>query len=201
MIRVNLLPIRETLRKQDLKRFIVHAVIGAVVTIMLMIGSYWYYDRELSLMQTRLAGIKKERDQLSEKTKQLFSLIQEDKRLKDQVTQIRKLVERKESIALLLEAVSLAIPDDVWLEKLEKQPNRFFRLEGKSKNNKSVMTFVDQLRNVKQDFTEKHPFLDKEDPAKDTLLNEIKLVKLEAAQSADESGDSLVVFSVEGIMK
>lgn len=201
MIRVNLLPIRETLRKQDLKRFIVHAAIGAVVTIMLMIGSYWYYDRELSLMQTRLAGIKKERDQLSEKTKQLFSLIQEDKRLKDQVTQIRKLVERKESIALLLEAVSLAIPDDVWLEKLEKQPNRFFRLEGKSKNNKSVMTFVDQLRNVKQDFTEKHPFLDKEDPAKDTLLNEIKLVKLEAAQSADESGDSLVVFSVEGIMK
>lgn len=196
-----MLPIRETLRKQDLKRFIVHAVIGAVVTIMLMIGSYWYYDRELSLMQTRLAGIKKERDQLSEKTKQLFSLIQEDKRLKDQVTQIRKLVERKESIALLLEAVSLAIPDDVWLEKLEKQPNRFFRLEGKSKNNKSVMTFVDQLRNVKQDFTEKHPFLDKEDPAKDTLLNEIKLVKLEAAQSADESGDSLVVFSVEGIMK
>jgi len=201
MIRVNLIPIREYLRKRDLKRFIIQAAFGAAITIVLMIGSYWYYDRELSLMQVKLSGMKKERDQLSEKTKQLLSLKQEEIRLKNQVEQSRKLVEKKESIALLLEAVSLAIPDEVWLEKLEKQPNRNFRLDGKGKDNRSVMTFVEQLRNIKADFTEKQPFINEEHAAQEAFLDIVKLAKLEANQGANEAADSEVTFSIEGTIK
>ncbi len=201
MIRVNLLPVRENLRKRELKLFIVQAILGAAVTVALMIGAYWYYDHELSLMQRKLSSLKKERDELSEQTKQLFSLIQEEKRLKTQVEQNRKLVEKKESIALFLEAVSLAIPDEVWLEKLEKLPNRNFRLDGKSKDNKPVLTFVEQLQNIRADFTEKQPFLDKERPEQEAFLEKAKLVKLEASQVASESAEPEVNFSIEGTIR
>ncbi len=201
MIRVNLLPIREILRKRDLKRFIVHAALGGAVTVALMIGSYWFYDRELTQMETKVSEMKKERDQLSEKTKQLLSLKQEEIRLKNQVEQNRKLVEKKESIALLLEAVSLAIPDEVWLEKLEKQPNKSFRLDGKSKDNKSVMTFVEQLRNIRANFTEKKPFPESGSNEQERFLANIKLAKLEAAPGASESVESEISFSIEGTIK
>lgn len=201
MIRVNLLPIREILRKRDLKRFIVHVAIGGAVAIALMIGSYWYYDKELTQMQTKVSEMKKERDQLSEKTKELLSLKQEEIRLKNQVEQNRKLVEKKESIALLLEAVSLAIPDEVWLEKLEKQPNKSFRLDGKSKDNKSVMTFVEQLRNIKANFTEKKPFLESGANEQEPFLENVKLAKLEAASPANESAESEMTFSIEGMIR
>ncbi len=201
MIRVNLLPVREILRKRDLKRFIVHAALGAAITIVLMIGSYWFYDRELTQMQNKVADMKKERDQLSEQTKQLLSLKQEEIRLKNQVEQNRKLVEKKESIALLLEAVSLAIPDEVWLEKLEKQPNKSFRLDGKSKDNKSVMTFVEQLRNIKANFTEKKPFMENGAGQQEPFLENVKLAKLEAAPAANESTESDITFSIEGTIR
>ncbi|MGB9616250.1 MAG: PilN domain-containing protein [Desulfomonilaceae bacterium] len=201
MIRVNLLPVREILRKRDLKRFIVHAALGGAITIVLMIGSYWFYDRELTQMQTKVADMKKERDQLSEQTKQLLSLKQEEIRLKNQVEQNRKLVEKKESIALLLEAVSLAIPDEVWLEKLEKQPNKSFRLDGKSKDNKSVMTFVEQLRNIKANFTERKPFMENGAGQQEPFLENVKLAKLEAAPAANESAESDITFSIEGTIR
>jgi Tfp pilus assembly protein PilN len=189
VIRINLLPIREILRKKDLKLFIKDCILGAGMTLILMIGAYFYFDWDYQYLQGQVATEKKKRDELVEKNKQLIPLKNEELRLKRQVEESRKLVERKESIALLLEAVSITIPDEVWLDQLEKHQNQEFLFRGKGKDNKSVMKFLEDLKSIKV----------KDDET--AFFSEVKLKELSAAQGVQESGDQAMVFHIAGILK
>jgi len=189
VIRINLLPIREILRKKDLNQFIKDAILGAGMTLILMIGAYFYYDMDYQYMQSQLVSEKKKRDELAEKNKQLIPLKNEELRLKRQVEESRRLVERKESIVLMLEAISITIPDQVWLDQLERYQNHEFFLRGKGKDNKSVMKFVEDLKSIKLKDDESVLFVD------------VKLRELSAASGPQEGGEQTMMFTIAGTMK
>lgn len=189
MIRINLLPIREILRKKDLKQFIKDSILGAGMTIVLMIAAYFYYDMDFQYLQSQVGSEKKKREELAEKNKQLIPLKNEELRLKRQVEESRRLVERKESIALLLEAVSTTIPDEVWLDQLEKHQNQEFFFRGKAKDNKSVMKFVEDLKSIKLKNEES------------VLFGDVKLRELSAVQGPQEGGEQTMMFTIAGSMK
>ena len=95
-------------------------------------------------------------------------------------------------------AVSLAIPDEVWLTTIAKS-QKSFSLNGTGVDNTVVVNFVERLQRIREDFTPQQPWIDPKNKKHKSFFSNVKLVSIVA--SAKSSGLATVTFQVTGHLR
>ncbi len=198
MVRINLLPIRALLRRRELKQFIVIAVATVASAILVMLAAYFYVDWTISSLQQKSRSLDTRLAELKKKNKEIEDLKNEITRLQKQVDTIQKLTKKRDSPAPFLGAVSLAVPDEVWIKSLNKQ-GQSFALDGTGTDNTVVVNFVYQLQRIRQGFTVRRPYVDKKNPDEKTFFSNVQLMRIVAATKP--GGLEAVSFQITGSIR
>lgn len=177
MVKINLLPIRQILRTRELKQFATLAVAILLVTILAMFGTYWWLSTKVSSLQAEQRQQQDKLTQLKRKNKEINKLKAEIARLQRQVDTIKKLTRIRNTPAPFMAAVSIAIPDEVWLSTISKTGKRF-SLVGRGVDNTVVVNFVHRLQRIRKGFSLKQPWLDPENREEKSFFSRVKLVQI-----------------------
>jgi type IV pilus assembly protein PilN len=187
MVRINLLPIRETLRKRELKQFGLFVIVAFVATLGIMALTYVFFTSRVSSLEDEQRTQQAKLNQLKEKNKEIEALRNEITRLQKQVDTIERLTKIRDTPAPFLSALSLAIPDEVWIAGISKTGRRF-ELDGTGVDNTVVVNFVERLQRVREGFTEKQPWLDPNKKDQLSYFTDVKLVQIVATSGGTGLG-------------
>ncbi len=193
MVRVNLLPIRSILRGRELKAFGVMAGIAVVIVVALMVATYFYFDMQISGLRRQQTGLKRDLKKLKDDNKKIAQLKNRINSLTKQVDTIKKLTETRDTPAEFMAGLSMAIPDEVWVNQIVKRGNSF-DLTGSGIDNVFVVTFVERLQKVRKGCTTEDPFIDKNLRKDDRpLFRNVKLHHI-----IRQGGAGLIDFRITG---
>lgn len=198
MVRINLLPIREILRKRDLKRFMLLSCASLAIVLALMVVWFLVANRKQTALAENRTRLQAKVEELTEQTKGLQQIAAEERKENAQVEEIRKIIQNRDSVALFMEAISKTIPDDIWLEFMEKDQNRRFVLTGKCFDNNSVMSFVEKLQKVSRDINARVLLTETTSQKSVPLFADVKWEGIEAAKGSSDSGKGTIDFKVSG---
>jgi len=196
MVRINLLPIREILRKREFKQFGLFAIAAVVCVIVVAAIAYLYLSWTISGLQKEQTGLQTKLNQLKQKNKEIEELKTRITRLQMQVETIERLTKTRDTPAPFLAALALAIPDEVWVTTIAKS-GRGFALDGTGVDNTAVVHFVERLQKIKQGFTARQPFLNPANPGEKSFFSDVNLVQVLAASGAG-TGLGTMSFKVTG---
>jgi type IV pilus assembly protein PilN len=179
MIRINLLPYRERVKKEDLTRQIVIIVITLVV-FLLVIGSFQLY---LSISTSSLEkNIKLQEEELARLTKIIGDIEQyklNKSTLERKLAIINNLEENRLAPVMMLDELSLLVPvKDVWLDKISESGSEI-TIDGMARNNIAVAHFMKNLSGA----------------------NSVKTVDLLATREKEISGMKLQQFLISCVKK
>jgi len=199
MVRVNLLPIRDILRKRELKQFIMVAVSALVAVIAICALTYVIFSIKEANLEAERRSQQQKLEKLKEKNKEITELRNEITRLQKQVDTILKLTKIRDTPAPFMAALSLAIPDAVWVKTITKT-HKNFTLAGTGVDNTVVVNFVERLQKLRQDFTPQQPWLDPKDKKEKSFFSEVKLVSIVASRG-EKAGLDTVGFQITGHLR
>jgi len=150
MVRINLLPVRETLRRRELKQlgFVAAGVLAAVVAVAVI--TYFVLSGNVSSLRAEQATLQKKLDDLKKKNAEINADKAEIARLQRQLDTVNRLTQVRETPAPFMAAVAKAIPDEVWLTSLS-ETGKGFTLTGEGVDNTVVVNFVQRLQQVALD--------------------------------------------------
>jgi len=183
MVRVNLLPIRDILRKRELKQFLLLTAVIVASTFGLMVCTAVFFSWKISTLEKDRTVHETKLNQLKQKNKEIEDLKNRIARLQRQVDTIQRLTKIRDTPAPFMAAVALAIPDEVWLNSITKT-GRSFALDGVGVDNTVVVNFVQRLQSIKQGFTLKQPWANPAVPTDQTFFMDVKLLQIVAATGA-----------------
>jgi len=149
MVRINLLPVRDILRKRDLKQFGIAAALIVVVAALGMLGTYWWLSTRISDLQAQKVAEQKKLAELQKQNERINRLKAEIATLERQRDTIKQLTQSRDTPAGFMVALSSAVPDEVWLTKIDKT-GKNFTLQGQGLDNTVVVKFVENLQKVKK---------------------------------------------------
>jgi type IV pilus assembly protein PilN len=195
MVRINLLPIRDLLRKKELKQFGLFAGATLLGVAVVMVLTYFYFSMTISSLQkleserqTRLSKLKQENKEIEDLKNKITSL-------QKQVDTIERLTKTRDTPAPFMAALSLATPDEVWLSTITKG-GKGFSLDGTGVDNTAVVNFVSRLQKIRQSFTIRQPYINPSDPKDLSFFGEINLVQVVAGSGT--GGLGTVTFKIVG---
>jgi type IV pilus assembly protein PilN len=199
MVRINLLPIREILRKRELKQFLI--LVGAALAITLVVGTltYLYFNMQRNSLVAEKNAQQRQLTDLREKNKEIAELKKEITRLQKQVDTIQKLTKVRDTPAPFMAALSYAIPDEVWVRAISKT-GKSFSVDGMGVDNTVVVNFVERLQRVRAGFTEQRPWIDPKKPKEMSFFSNVRLVSIVAA-TQQRTGLAGVSFKIVGSMR
>ncbi len=198
MVRINLLPIRDILRKRELKQFGLLTGIALVAVAGICILTYVFFSIQEANLEAERQSQQQKLNKLKEKNKEITDLKNEITRLQKQVDTIQKLTKIRDTPAPFMAAVSLAIPDAVWVKTITKT-RKNFTLAGTGVDNTVVVNFVERLQKLRQDFTPQQPWLDPKNTKEKSFFSEVKLVSIVAAR--EKTGLDTVGFQITGHLR
>lgn len=145
MIRINLLPYRETAKKENIKRQII-IIAGSFIILLLILA---YLQISLSSSLSTLEAEIKEKDEklvvLAKKLGDIEGLKRSIKELEQKLSVIKGLEEdRFFPVRMLAELAQLVPQKDIWLEKISEAGSDL-RIEGVARDNIVVARFMKSL--------------------------------------------------------
>ncbi len=148
MIKINLLPREERRRKVQVK--VPQA--GIVVVAILVVAGMWLYWRSVKRDVERLrAEIVATRNEIAQ-NQQIVRLVEQytrdKKQLEERLTLIQRLVNAQSTPVRLLDGISQALPDDVWLAGVSKLAGRLV-VQGYASSHFSVADLMIALGRLK----------------------------------------------------
>ncbi len=141
MIRINLLPVKALQAEVTRRREI---IIGAVVlgaALALLIGTHVYQAYELSNLQTELASLRAELQALNVKIKEVGDLQNKIKDLRSKNKIIENLNKKKSGPVLVMESLSTATPNSLWLTDLRESGGNV-TMNGLAVDNQTIADFM-----------------------------------------------------------
>jgi type IV pilus assembly protein PilN len=141
MIRINLLPVKALQAEVTRRREI---IIGAVVlgaVLALLIGTHVYQAYELSNLQTELASLRAELQALNVKIKEVGDLQNKIKDLRSKNKIIENLNKKKSGPVLVMESLSTATPNSLWLTDLRESGGNV-TMNGLAVDNQTIADFM-----------------------------------------------------------
>jgi type IV pilus assembly protein PilN len=186
MVRINLLPIREILRKRELKQFLLLSVIILASAVGIMAFTYLFFTWKVADLENQKRVQQAKLDDLKKQNQEIEDLKNRIDRLKKQVDTIQKLTKTRDSPAPFMAALSLAMPEEVWVTSISKT-GKSFSLDGTGVDNTVVINFVQNLQKIKEGFTEKQPWVDPANPNDKTFFSDVKLVQVVTASGGPGS--------------
>jgi type IV pilus assembly protein PilN len=141
MIRINLLPVKALQAEVTRRREI---IIGAVVlgaVLALLIGTHIYQALELSGLQTELASLRADLQVLNVKIKEVGDLQNKIKDLRSKNKIIENLNKKKSGPVLVMENLSSATPNSLWLTDLRESGGNV-TMNGLAVDNQTIADFM-----------------------------------------------------------
>jgi type IV pilus assembly protein PilN len=144
MIKINLLPREERKRRTQVNPAVLLGVLGAVVAVLAM-GYGWYWlNGEVNRLQSDIQRTQAELKRFEELAKQVDKFQAEKKRLEEKIKVIETLVVAQGGPVRLLDEVSKALPNEVWLTTFNRVGKRL-EIGGIAFSNFSVANFMTNL--------------------------------------------------------
>jgi len=124
MIKINLLPREERLRRAPIKSgLILAAACGVIVLLVMAYGWYWL-NGEVGRLQSTIQQTQAELKRFEELAKQVDKYRAEKKRLEEKIKVIETLVAEQAGPVRLLDELSKALPNEVWLTSINRTGKR-----------------------------------------------------------------------------
>jgi len=144
MIKINLLPREERKRRAPINTTFLLGSVGAVVALLAM-GYGWYWlNGEVNRLQADIQQTQAEMKRFEELAKQVDKFQAEKKRLEEKITIIATLTAAQGGPVRLLDEVSKALPNEVWLTAFTRTGKKL-DISGIAYSNFSVANFMTNL--------------------------------------------------------
>ena len=148
MIRINLLPREERRRKIEVK--VPQAAVVAVAIVLL--GGMWVYwrsvKRDVEGLRADIVATQHEIGQNQQIVRLVEQYARDKKQLQDRLSLIQRLVTAQAIPVRLLDGISQALPDDVWLVGLSKVTGKLI-VQGYASSHFSVANLMVALGRLK----------------------------------------------------
>ncbi len=144
MIKINLLPVRATKKKEAVQRHVLFFVVGLVAVLGVCAGVYAERASAFSGIQQKNAVLTEEINNLKKIIGEVDVYRAQKELLEKKLGVIRKLKADKTGPVHMLDELASRIPEKLWLESLEETDGRV-EFEGISINNEVIATFMSRL--------------------------------------------------------
>lgn len=155
MIKINLLPdAKPTKKKKGVsalgggERLNVLLMVGAIVLgLMVILVQWWVYRSQIKDLDEKIRKDQLELARLESILKEVKDFEDKKAKLQKKVDLINQLKQNQKGPVRLMDEVSNALPDLIWLEKMEYRGNTI-NLTGKALNPPAVANFLENLKKV-----------------------------------------------------
>ncbi len=145
MARLNLLPWREAERERQKRLFTLWGVTGAVLTLLLALGSYFFIDALVLGQDARNAFLRAEIATLDRQIHEIKEIEMKKADLLARMEVIQALQQSRPGVVHLFDEIVTAIPDGVILTGL-KQTEGGVVLEGRAQSYGRISAFMDNIK-------------------------------------------------------
>ena len=145
MIRINLLPAKESERALGQRQQRALAALGLTVALLIMIVPYAIQGRRLSSIETETAQVQEEIKRYDERVKEVRDLDKLKEELQTKLRIIEDLNHKRIGPARVLSDLSIATPDNLWVNDF-KETGGASTISGMALDNQTIAFFMRQLQ-------------------------------------------------------
>ena len=156
MTRINLLPWRAELRRQQRIEFMAITVVCALFTLGGVFGVNLMLEGELAYQQQRNEFLRTETGKIERQIKEIKELEQERERLISRMRAIETLQSSRPAIVHVLDDIVTTLPDGILLTEIQQKGDTF-EISGIAQSNARVSSF---MRNIERSEWLKEPKLE-----------------------------------------
>lgn len=149
MIRINLLPYRIERRRGQILRYVLVALGALLVTLLLLLASYSWTSMRVDDAKNELANIQARNHALKVKIGELSKFQDVQAEVKQKLELVDRLQRDRFRSLISLQALSLAIPKNVWLTQVHDNGGSI-SLTGLGESNRAVSSFMRALEGRKE---------------------------------------------------
>jgi type IV pilus assembly protein PilN len=144
MIKINLLPQEERKRGAPINKSVILAGFGAVVVLLGMAYGWYWLSQEVGALQTSITQAQLDMKRYEQEVKLVDKFREDKKRVEEKIKVIESLVGAQAGPVRLLDEVSRALPNEVWLTALTRTGKKM-DVSGIAFSNFSVANFMTNL--------------------------------------------------------
>lgn len=141
MIKINLLPWREELRKQKQKEFNESLAVWVTFSAVIFVGIHFYFDGEQTTQTQRNNLLQNEITALDKQIVAIKDIEESKKHLMNKIKVIHNLQRSRPEIVHLFDEIPRITPDSLFITKLTRT-GRNLTFEGKSQSNAFISAFM-----------------------------------------------------------
>ena len=145
MIRINLLPYREQVKKENLRREIVLYSGILIIFLLILVAVYLYVSMSVNNLENKIAAATARLAVLDKKVGDIEGFKRDKKELEQKLGVINTLEGNRIFPVRMLDELNMLVPaKEIWLEKLT-ETGQALRIEGMAKDNGTVALFMKNL--------------------------------------------------------
>ena len=146
MARINLLPWREELRKQQAQDFVVHLALVSILAASLVFVGHKKITDDFKRQEHRIEYIQKEMSDLKNDLLEIAKLENSKKELFSRIRVVQELQGGRPKIVHFFQEISGTIPDGVFLKKIIQNKDNV-EIEGEANSNAGVSNYMKNISN------------------------------------------------------
>ena len=148
MIKINLLPKERRRRAISVGRPVVYVVVGCALAVGGMAVGWWWLEGQVQHLQQDIGQKRVELERYRNEIKKVEQFLSEKKRLEERLRVVAKLAADQGGPVRLLDQLSRALPDEVWLTSMNKSKDKLV-LQGYAFSNPGIANFMTELQKLK----------------------------------------------------
>ncbi len=144
MIRINLLPVRQTRKKAAVQRDLVFFAAGLVLLAAVCVWAFLSVNQQITAQEAVNRGLRSDIENLKKVVGkvEVFEKMKAEREKRLEV--INNLRANKTGPVHVLDEIATRIPEKLWLVSLQTEGNKI-KMEGNAVNNETVATFMSSL--------------------------------------------------------
>ena len=145
MIRLNLLPLKETERAIGRRQQLSMVALGVTIALLIMVVPFLIQGRRLSGLDTQIEQLNKEIQQFNVQVKEVHELERLKKEVQTKLSIIQDLNRKRVGPSRVFDDLSAATPDNLWLIDFNETSGQA-TLTGLALDNETIARFMRQLQ-------------------------------------------------------
>ena len=145
MIRINLLPLKETERAIGRRQQLSLVALGAAIALLIMVVPFIIQGRQLAALDTQIEQLNKDIQQFNAQVREVHELDRLKKEVQAKLQVIEDLNRKRVGPSRVLDDLSAATPDNLWLIDFGES-NGQATLIGLALDNETIARFMRQLQ-------------------------------------------------------
>ncbi|HET6514733.1 MAG TPA: PilN domain-containing protein [Thermodesulfovibrionales bacterium] len=149
MIRINLLPVKRKKKAKPLPTFVIGVTFIGLFLAAVLLYLYFYFDSNMKSAEAQFETNKGKIAELKKRIKEVDDYENLNKTFDERNKIIEHLRKNQNIPARMLDDISKALPNGVWLNSMAVQGDAV-TLEGYAFSNSDVVAYVENLKNTKK---------------------------------------------------